>query len=276
MNKTARSGDINVKRVTVFAKGNVDVYDSLHSCRIGGEVCWNGINEIMRARYEGLSVRLQHETWTRSDALVQADGTIPAGLSQRSLNLGAYPLPSQFSDAIFNTKAEAIVLSIQPDVTNALERHDRMGFLLHPGEYAQWPASDQDWLRREFGHVGKLDPVESMANLERIIARIRQSSSAAILIFNLSPVIPIERIHCYQGLEDSFSTRIRRFNLALIDLSERTGISIIDVEGVAARNGVDHIKLDVMHYTPEGYRLIAEEVVRVLDDLGVFSSEGHA
>jgi hypothetical protein len=58
-----------------------------------------------------------------------------------------------------------------------------------------------------------------------------------------------------------------------VELSERNGISIVDVDGIVARAGADRVKLDFIHYTPEGYRLIAEEVVRILDDLGIFSWE---
>jgi hypothetical protein len=55
----------------------------------------------------------------------------------------------------------------------------------------------------------------------------------------------------------------------LTDLSRETGISIIDVDTIIARSGADRLKVDAMHLTPEGYRLVAEEVVRVLGDLGV-------
>jgi hypothetical protein len=72
-------------------------------------------------------------------------------------------------------------------------------------------------------------------------------------------------------MEDALSTRIRRLNLGLIELSQDTGISVIDVDSVVARAGADHVKLDAVHLTAEGCRLVAEEVVRVLDDLGCFS-----
>ena len=33
-------------RLTIFAKGNLDVRDTLHALRVGGELRWNGVNEI--------------------------------------------------------------------------------------------------------------------------------------------------------------------------------------------------------------------------------------
>jgi lysophospholipase L1-like esterase len=109
-----------------------------------------------------------------------------------------------------------------------------------------------------------------MDNLARIVAGIRRRSEVPILIYNVSSVDPGDSIHCHQGLGDVFATRIRRFNLGLIELSQKTGISIIDVDSIVARGGADRLKLDPVHLTAEGYRLVAEEVVRVLDDHGCF------
>ena len=66
-----------MKRLTLFIKGNVDVHDSLHSCRLGGQLVWNGINEVLRVSHPGWLARMKHETWTRSDASLQSDGTVP-------------------------------------------------------------------------------------------------------------------------------------------------------------------------------------------------------
>jgi lysophospholipase L1-like esterase len=82
-------------------------------------------------------------------------------------------------------------------------------------------------------------------------------------------------VHCLQGLGEIYATRIRRFNLGLADLSEATGISIIDVDAIVARAGADRMKLDAIHLAPDGYRLVAEEVVRVLEDLDMFKAEAE-
>lgn len=261
-----------VKRLTLFIKGNVDVRDSLHSCRIGGEVLWNGVNEVLRARFPGTLARIKHETWTRSDALLAANGSVPEALAARELDLGAYPLQSQFSDAVFTTTADAVVLTLQPDVTNSLMRHKRDGYLFYANDAQAWTAENRAWLKAEFETAGLL-PVEIvMDNLKAMIERIRAHRDVPILIYNLSPVIPGDLIHCYMGLGETFATRIRRFNLALTELSEETGVSIVDVDALTARRGVDTVKLDAVHLTAEGYALLAEEVVRVLADTGVLEA----
>jgi hypothetical protein len=259
-------------RLTIFAKGNVDVRDSLHSLRTGGRVLWNGINDIVRARFPAMVVRLRHETWTRSDALLKSDGTVPAEVSARELPLAPYPAAAQFSHALFETDADVVVLSLQPDVTTSLVRHRRDGYFFHPTNSESWTPADRDWLREQFIFSDALDVETSMSHLAAIFARIRRRSDAPILVYNLSSVIPGDWVHCHEGLGDIFSTRIRRFNLGLIELSKRAGISIIDVDGVVARAGADRAKLDAVHLTAEGCRLVAEEVVRVLEDLGCLSA----
>lgn len=258
-------------RLTIFAKANLDVRDSLHSFKIGGRVLWNGINELVRARFPGTVVRLRHETCGRSDTLLDARDEVPLELLSRCLQLDPYPASSQFSQALFETECDVIALSIQPDVMNRLVRHRRDGYLLYPANFEAWPAADRQWLRDEFTNLPLLEAESSMNNFEKIIARIRERSTAPILVYNVSAVVPGESVHCHEGLDEILSTRSRRFNVALAELSQRTGISVIDVDAIVARAGADRVKIDALHLTADGCRLVAEEVVRVLDDLGCFS-----
>ena len=257
-------------RLTIFAKGNVDVHDSLHSLRIGGKILWNGINEIVRVRFPGTVVRLRHETVARSDALLEADGTIPAAVAGRDLPLAPHTAAIQFSRALFEADADAVVLSLQPDLTTSFLRHKRDRYLFYPANAESWTPADREWLRDEFAFSEALDVGASMRNLATIVARVRERRDVPILVYNVSSVVPGDQVHCYQGLDETFSTRVRRFNLGLIELSRETGISVIDVDAVVARAGADRAKLDPVHLTAEGCRLVAEEVVRVLEDLGCF------
>ena len=262
-----------MKRVTLFAKGNVDIHDSLHSCHVGGKLLWNGLNEVLRTAHPHVSARLRHETLTRSDALLAARGVIPEVIAARDLALGSYPAASQFSDKLFTLPVDAVILSIQADITDRLVRHKADGFLFYPSEASGWSEDNRQWLRLDFTATPLLTVEESMANLAEMVDRIRQIRDIPVLIYNLSPVIPGDFVHCYMGLDETYATRIRRFNLALIELSQNIGISIVDVDALMARYGADRLKLDTVHLTPEGYQRVAEEVVRILDDLGIFDEE---
>ncbi|HVO87051.1 MAG TPA: SGNH/GDSL hydrolase family protein [Casimicrobiaceae bacterium] len=258
-------------RLKVFAKGNLDVRDTLHSLRVGGKLHWNGINEVARVRHPSTVVQLIHETWTRSDALLESTGTVPPDLAQHTLPAGPYSAASQFSRAVFDTDADAIVLSIQPDVASTLVRHKHDGYLFHPGQWRDWSEADRAWLSEQFAFVDLLDVGASMRNLERIIHAIRERSRAPILVYNLSSVVPGDTVHCHQGLGDTLATRIRRFNLAVTELSQRTGISVVDVDAIVSRAGATRLKLDAFHLNGEACRHVAEETVRVLEDLGCFA-----
>ena len=260
-----------MSRLTIFAKGNLDVRDALHSLRLGGELAWNGLNQVLRERGTGDVVRLRHETWTRSDALLAATGVTPTSLSERPLELGAHTGASQFSDAIFNTDADAFVLSNQPDIHVQLLRHRQEGYLFYPNDWRSWPQEDRDWLRANFTAEPFLDVDSSVANLAQIVERLRSRSAAPILIFNGSSVVPGEDLHDYLGMDEPGSVRIKRFNLGLIELSRQTGVSIIDVDRIVAQGGADRLKLDASHLTAAGCAAVAREVARVLEDYGVLT-----
>lgn len=266
-----------MSRLVVFAKGNLDVKDSLHSLIVGGKVLWNGVNEIVRSRFPETTIQVRHETWTRSDALLAATGNVPSEFGQKNLALGAYPLRSQFSRALFEATADVFVFSVMPDVATLLHQHKIGRHLFYAYDPEAWPAEDQQWLQDEFVEVPPLDAEQSMRNFGQIIDQIRARSGSPILVYNLSAVVPGEWVHSYEGLGETFAIRTKRFNLALTELSQRTGISIVDVDRILAGAGADRLKIDAVHLNADGCRLVAEEVVRILEDLGVLTmAEGEA
>lgn len=257
-----------VARLRIFAKGNGDLRDSLIVRREGDTVAWNGINAVLGGAYPGWRARIRHETLGRSDALLAADGTVPDALRERPLPLAAYPAESQFSTRLFDGAADVVILSIQPEVMNPIAHHRRDGHLLYPDGIVGWDAAVRRRFAADYGPMPPLEPAQSMANLGRIVARLRVAGSPHILIYNMSPIVPWERVHNHQGLGESLSDRIRRFNLALVELSRATGISIVDVDAVLAREGAARLKVDAVQLNAAGCRIVAEEVVRILADLG--------
>jgi hypothetical protein len=157
--------------------------------------------------------------------LAQGWGAVPDAIGSRTLPLGTHPATVQFSQAVYEAKANAIILSIQADLCFYLVRHRKQGYLFHPANFFQWKEEDKLWLKSEFDPEPDLNAASSMANLAAIIEKIRARSDTPILVYNLSHVIPGETVHNHQCFGEGYATRIRRFNLGLIELSRKTGIS---------------------------------------------------
>lgn len=261
-------------RIRLFLKGNLDLYDSLHSCKLNNTICWNGINEVDSFKKSNIKVQIKHETLTRTDALLCSDGVAPSSLESLRSDLGAFNSKAQFSNELFRAPADAFILSVQPDIAMNLVRHKTEGYLFHPAYAFRWAKDELDWLKNNFESVKRLEPAESIANLKLVIDRIRQNSNGPILIFNTCSVIPGDSVYCYRGLTETLAIRAQQFNLELINLSYQTGISIVDVNRILASHGVLDMRLDTWHMSPPALRLIAEEVARILLEL-IPLSVGH-
>jgi hypothetical protein len=249
-------------RLTIFAKGNSDVADSLFFCSGAGE-SWGGINEALRQQESDLRVRLRHETFIRSDALAAASGTPPPALAHLAFEW-PYTASDQFGTGFFDDPADAYVLSIQPDITMKLLRHRATGTLFYPGAPQKITKDQMPWLRAECEMMPLLAADEALKSWKAVVARIRERSTAPILFYNLSTVAPGDVLANYRGLAPTLTYRIKQFNLALIDLSVETGVFIVDLDRLAARHGADALKLDAVRLNAKGSRLAAEEVIRIL------------
>jgi hypothetical protein len=155
-----------------------------------------------------------------------------------------------------------------------LVRHRRDGWLFLPDAVDRLDSDVRSWLERECDNAGPA-PIEStLARLEQLIEAVRERLGASVLVYNLSPVLPGERTHCWLGAEDAIGLRVRRFNLGLMELSMRQDFSIVDVDRILAGAGAERLKVDMVHIKAEGLRLVAEEVVRILEERGCFDATG--
>jgi hypothetical protein len=258
-----------VKRLNLLVKGNVDVHDSLIYSRVGGEIRWNGLNALVAQRHPDWVVRTKHEVCARWDHMGVGEGAPPRALVERRLPLGAFSPEAQFRSRLLDP-ADVIVLSVQADVSNVLLRHREEGYLFFPHLSQQWGPADVRWAAKEFESVGLTRPSSSMESLGHLCRVVRERSTATILVYNMSSYIPGERIHSHRGLGDSLSTRIRAYNLALIEGARHLPIFIVDVDRVFAEQGARRMKLDAFHWSLEGQQAIAAEVLDVLEHCGHF------
>ena len=259
------------RMLRIFAKGNVDVRDSLLWSRVNGVLEWNGVNEVLRARHPGTLARIRHETCTRLD-LIPLPGEVPlreppAQVAQR-LPSGSHPIDRQQRTALFDGPSDVVIFSLQSAVTNALVRHRRDGWLLLPDKMETWAPEPRAFVESECEYAGLADLDVTLQRLEQLILAVEEKLGAQVLVYNLSPVTPAENPHCWLGSEDSLALRVQRFNLRLAELSARLGFSIVDVDRLVACAGADRLKIDLFHLTAEGWRMLAEEVVRILEERG--------
>ena len=151
-----------------------------------------------------------------------------------------------------------------------LLRHRASGQLFYPGLTSTLSAELRTRLQAACEVVPLLTPEQSLDNLAGIVERLRQGSRAPILVYNLSTVVPGDDADNYHGLGETLTTRIKRFNLALVDLSTRCDIAVVDVDRLTARLGADRLKLDSVRLNCAGSRLVAADVVRILDAYDCF------
>jgi hypothetical protein len=180
----------------------------------------------------------------------------------------SHPIARQQATAMFDAPADIVVLSLQSAATNALVRHRRDGWLLLPDEIEAWDPQPRQWLERECEYAGLADIDVVFERLRLLIPAIEERTGAQVLVYNLNPLTPGERTHCWIGAEDSITLRVQRFNLRLAELSAELGFSIVDVDRLVASAGAEHLKIDLFHLKAAGWRLLAEEVVRILEERG--------
>ena len=260
------------RTLRIFAKGNVDVRDSLLWSRVNGRLEWNGLNQVLREQKLGATARLQHETAIAFDFIPLPGhdaAPMPPDIAAMLPAPKAHPFEKQHQSDLFAGPTDAVVLSLLPDVMNRQLLHRRSGVRFYAEDERSWAPEPRAWLLRECENVAPMSAEASMVSLERLLDAIDEALHAPVLIYNLCPILPGERATSYLGAADSLALRMKRFNLALAELSTGRDFSIVDVERISAFAGASNVKVDLAHFNAEGWRLIAEEVARILVERGL-------
>lgn len=258
-----------MKRLRILVKANLDLRDALFAQRRAGKPTWNGINELLRPR--GWCAEVRHETFARSDVLLQLPRDLPMGLAASAPDLNPFPADSQFRSDIFADNYAAVVLSTQADATHRVWQHktERYRLYIPPRAPSAWSDGRKTWLGRHFEPLGLIEPDVSLANFSALVRRIRSSSSCPIVVANMSPWFADEALHSYHGVTESLTERIKRLNLGLIDLSRALDVSILDVERLLAGAGARALTDSLLRIDAVGCRLVAQELVRILEERGL-------
>jgi hypothetical protein len=171
----------------------------------------------------------------------------------------------------------AIIMSVGADVVRTVYRHRTHGFLVDPGGY--WLNQSMDtvlkdlsvaaWFKRNFVSVGKISVEEFMDNFTQIVRLIRERTEAHLLVFNILSLQSGEQIHNYQFVKNPQSMRRREFNLALVELSRKLNFSIVDLDRILRKAGIEEM-YDFAHFPNELNLPIAREVFKIMQELEIF------
>ena len=104
------------------------------------------------------------------------------------------------------------------------------------------------------------------------IRQIKQQLNAHVIVYNCSSVDPGDHVYNYHGIPDTFAIRVNRANLALMQISQMEGISIIDVERIVGHLAGEKVVKGPLDYTDETYAAMGQEFVRVMEDIGFFEN----
>jgi hypothetical protein len=155
-------------------------------------------------------------------------------------------------------------------------RHRENGLLVDPGgawlnqslELTLQDLSVATWFRRNFVSVGRTSVDNFVESFAQVVRLVKRRTGAHVFVFNSLTVDPGGTLHNYQLVKNCHAIRRRQFHLALVDLSRQLDFSIIDLDRIIKRAGVQ-MHVDFGHAPPVFNPLIAQEVVRMVRDLGV-------
>ena len=173
---------------------------------------------------------------------------------------------------------QVVVLSMAADLVRSVYQHREHGLLVDPGGW--WLNQDLSlvlsnldkvtWFRENFKKLGKLPIEQFQANYRRLIPAIKERTGAQVVILNSLEVEPGSQVHNYELSVNAGTERRRAFNLALVDLSRELDFSILDVDRIMKKRGVEE-QVDFAHFTTEGFRPLGEEMSRIFRDMGVLT-----
>lgn len=177
-------------------------------------------------------------------------------------------------DMMFSKKV--VLLSIMSDVVRDMYEHKETGFILDPGLW--WLNNPMDtvlskmevaeWFRSNLKKRGKIDIQTFQNNYYALIKSIKEETGAHVIVFCGLTVDPGDRAYCYQFIESSPMLRNREFNLALVELSRQLDFSIIDVDRILKKIGINK-QIEILHWPQECNIAIAQEIFRIMKEVGI-------
>lgn len=204
--------------------------------------------------------------------------------TQEKLRLNSHYFTPTFFDPTFRIPnlpqagefpKNVIVLGIASDEVRQVYRHREHGFVVDPGGW--WLNQDLnnvlddlsvvEWFRTKFKRAGRMSLDDFRKNNARLVTETRERVGAHIVYYNTMVVDPANPTHNYQLVKAAHNVRRREFTIALAELSQDLGFSIVDVDRILKLTGAEE-QVDFAHFPVDRMMPIGAELHRILRSLG--------
>jgi hypothetical protein len=119
---------------------------------------------------------------------------------------------------------------------------------------------------------GHLDTDGFEADARKVVNTLKEMG-AHVIFANVSTIDPHDTVTNYHGLsDDPPSLRAHKTALAILDLSNQLGVSVIDADRLLAEMGAAAHVEKIGHYDAQASDVICEEIKRILEDYGFFEN----
>ncbi len=218
----------------------------------------------------GSSTRVELTSWdgVRSDFLGPSEtSTLPQELRARGIVPQDFP---GYCGPLYQDGPKIVVLSLLADVVQPALRHRRENyrFVTLSAWQRRWTAAQRQWVQDQFVEEPVLDHATAAQNWRRILAGVQQNPDARIFLCNVFRHVPDQPAYC-RGATEGLAERIRRFNLLAIELSQETGLFLVDLDRTLAQHGARELQTDYRLGGPAAAAVGAQVLVWTLLKAGL-------
>jgi hypothetical protein len=200
-------------------------------------------------------------TWaTRPDWLNETITELPQSLS------GCGMLPAADTRALLDEPHRLVILSTLPAVTFPAWRHPDGGAFIAPrGLRATWSSEMVARIAAECTEEPPLSPADAAAALELLIDRLQALGSAVVLCTTFRHVRQTPELAAREAIA-ALREVIRRMNLEVARLSQRTGCFVLDLDRPLAHEGGTVLDADCFGGEGRAAEIALDEFAAVVMD----------
>ena len=260
--------------IRLFARANHDVLRTLVGYRDDtGAFVHTGLRSQSVPGECGYLV--QAEPHQRIDHLLSLLEQDPEPLPEwlKKADLGDHPLRAQNRTLLPQARYDALIFSLQSEVEHTLWRHRSTGRTIYLGSsrwrQQRWTSAQREQLGIEFEQLPQLTAEAWLQHFDQVLDRLHPAESRPVILFTGEAPRLRPLVYDYSlGATGPVPLWVRNtdFQIAARDIAVRKGVLIMDAGSLLCGLGVDmHVQV-AFRYTAETYRVLTEELRRILAD----------